>query len=137
MVLLICPKICKLKTEKAEKWKSVLAQSCSFATIQPWITGIPFLGDQFFHIHGNKLKLHPVCYLCEAFVLRVTHTVLLFRIGCTRSIFSFLSRYNTLYTAICHTCTAIYIILPDMAYDRFLVLGIFGTHPSGGTVLQR
>ena len=33
---------------------------------------------QLFQVHGSKLKLHPVCHLCEASVLCITHCVFFF-----------------------------------------------------------
>lgn len=45
------------------------------------MAGAPFPYCQFFQIYGNKLKLHPVCHLGQASVLRVTHAVLLLRVG--------------------------------------------------------
>lgn len=39
------------------------------------MAGAPFPYCQFFQIYGNKLKLHPVCHLGQASVLRVTHAV--------------------------------------------------------------
>ena len=40
----------------------------------------PFPCGQFFQVHGNKLKLHPVRHLGQASVLRITHRVFFFGI---------------------------------------------------------
>ena len=36
---------------------------------------VPFPYGQLFQVHGSKLKLHPVCDLSQASVLRITHRV--------------------------------------------------------------
>ena len=54
------------------------AQSSPYTAIRPWMSGVPFPGGQFFQIHGSKLKLHPVRYLGQASVLRITHSVFFF-----------------------------------------------------------
>ena len=41
-------------------------------------TLLPLPGGQLFQIHGSKLKLHPVRYLGQASVLRITHSVFFF-----------------------------------------------------------
>ena len=102
------------------------------------MTGLPFPGGQFFQIHGSKLKLHPVCHLGQASVLRVTHPVLLFSIGkyTLNLLFSQpvqFSVHRHMPDVLCH----FHIVLPDMAQDGFLTLGVFGTHPSGGTGLAK
>ena len=52
------------RTEKAEKQETKMV--------------IPFPCCQLFQVHGSKLKLHPVCHLGQASVLRITHRVFLF-----------------------------------------------------------
>ena len=39
---------------------------------------IPFPYRRLFQVHGSELKLHPVCYLGQASVLRITHRVFFF-----------------------------------------------------------
>ena len=95
---------------------------------------VPFPGGQFFQIHDSKFKLHPVCYLSQASVLRVAYTVLFLRVGkhTLNLLFSlpvqlFVPRH------VPDVFRHLHIVLPDMAQDCFLALGIFGTHPSAGT----
>lgn len=96
--------------------------------------GVPFPDGQLFQIHGSKFKLHPVCYLGQASVLRVTHPVLFLRIGkhTLNLLFSqpvqlFVHRHVP--DMFCH----LHIVLPDMAQHSFFALGVFGAHSSGGT----
>lgn len=57
--------ICQAKYDKGEYSKLLFPQP----------TG------QFFQIHGNKPKLHPVSYLGQASVLGTAHDVFFFSVG--------------------------------------------------------
>ena len=46
------------------------------------VVGIRLLSNgELFQVHGSKFKLHPVCYLGQASVLRITHGVFFFRVS--------------------------------------------------------
>ena len=80
------------------------------------MTGVPFPRGQLLRIYGNKLKLHPVCYLCEASVLRVTHTVLL--ICVSKHAFNLLFSLPVeffVHSHMPHMLRHLHIILSDMA----------------------
>ena len=122
----------KAETEKASK------QQLQFSAIRRRMAAIPFPNGQLFQIHGSKFKLHPVCHLGQASVLRVTHPVFFLRIGkhTLNLLFSqpvqfFVHRHMP--DMLCH----LHIVLPDMAQDCFLALGVLGAHPSGGTALAK
>ena len=102
------------------------------------MAAIPFPGGQFFQIHGSKFKLHPVCYLSQASVLRVTHTVLLLRIGeHTLNLLFSQTVQLFVYRHMADMLRHLHIVLPNMAQDCFLTLGIFSTHSSAGTAFAK
>ena len=70
------------------------------------MAGFPFPCGQFFQIHRSKLKLHPVCYLGQASVLRVTHPVLFLCVGKHTLDLLFSLRYSSLYCPMCRTSSA-------------------------------
>ena len=98
-------------------------------------TLLPLPGCQLFQIHGSKLKLHPVRYLGQASVLRITHSVLFF--GVCKDAF------NRLFTppvkALVLRCITgivcqLFVILPDMPLYGFHVVFGVGAKLSGGTI---
>ena len=126
--------LCKQKEKRKSSEKRVHFGVFGTAYRHPArMAGAPFPYCQFFQIYGNKLKLHPVCHLGQASVLRVTHAVLLLRVGkhtldflFSQPVQLFIHRY------IPDMLRHLHIVLPDMAQHGFLALGVFGAHPPGG-----
>mgnify|MGYP004515228349 CR=1 FL=1 len=80
---------------------------------------IPFPYRQFFHVHVSKLKLHPVCYLGQASVLRITHRV--FSFGVHKDPFNRL--FTLLVKRLVLLCISgilcqFFVVLPDMPLHR-------------------
>ena len=90
---------------------------------------------QLFQVHGSKLKLHPVCHLCEASVLCITHCVFFFCI--CKNTFNRLFAFSVKLLArwrISGVICQFLIVLPDMPLHCFdTVLGM-GTQFSGRAV---
>ena len=87
---------------------------------------VPFPYGQLFQVHGSKLKLHPVCDLSQASVLRITHRV--FFLGVREDpfngLFSPLVKIPVL-RRISGVVRQFLIVLPDMPLHRFdTVLGM-------------
>ena len=97
-----------------------------------------FRAAGFLQIHGSKFKIHPVCCLSQASVLCVAHTVLCLRIG-KHTLNLLFSQPVQLFVPhhVPDVLRHLHIVLPDMAQDCFLALGIFSTHPSGGTAFAK
>ena len=80
----------------------------------------PFPCGQFFQVHGSKLKLHPVCDLGQASVLRITHRV--FFLGVREDpfngLFAPLVKLPVL-RRISGIVRQFLIVLPDMPLHRF------------------
>ena len=95
----------------------------------------PLPTGQLFQIHGSKLKIHPVCYLDQASVLCITHSVFFF---CVRK-----DAFNRLFPLVVKVpvlrCIAdvvrqILVILPDLPlYGLYAALGMRAAF-SGGTI---
>ena len=80
----------------------------------------PFPCGQFFQVHGSKLKLHPVCDLSQASVLRITHRV--FFLGVREDPFNGLFAPLVklpVYRRISGIVRQFLIVLPDMPLHRF------------------
>ena len=95
---------------------------------------VPFPHSQFFQVHGNKLKLHPVRHLSQASVLRITHRV--FFLGVREDPFNgFLSALVELRVRrrISGIVRQFLIVLPDMPLHRFDTVPGMRTPFSGRT----
>ena len=94
----------------------------------------PFPCGQFFQVHGNKLKLHPVRHLSQASVLRITHRV--FFLGVREDpfngLFSLLVKIPVL-RCIAGVVCQLLIVLPDMPLHRFDTVPGMRTPFSGRT----
>ena len=96
---------------------------------------IPFPPRQFFEVHGSKFKLHPVCHLSQASVLRITHGVFFFRIRKVlfNRFFAFLVKILVLRRISGIICQFL-IFFPDMTlYRLYAILGM-GTELSGRAI---
>ena len=94
----------------------------------------PFPCGQFFQVHGNKLKLHPVRHLSQASVLCITHRV--FFLGVREDPFNgFLSALVELRVRrrISGIVRQFLIVLPDMPLHRFDTVPGMRTPFSGRT----
>ena len=99
---------------------------------------VPFPSGQFFQIHGSKFKLHPVCHLSEATVLRVAHAVFFFCVGkYTLNFFFSQTVQFSIYRHVPDVLRHLHKVLPDMAQNRFLALCIFSALRSGGAVFAK
>src|SRR5699024_4332622 len=86
--------------------------------------------------HGSKFKLHPVCHLSQASILRVTHGMLFFCISKYTLDLLFSQPIKFLVWLhmsgiFCH----LDIVVPNMPCHRFLTLCTFSTHRSCRTTL--
>lgn len=115
-----------------------MAQGGLVFAIWAWMAGFPFPSGQFFQIHGNKLKLHSVCHLGQASVLRVAHTMLFF---CIRKhtlnlLFSKPVQFSVL-IPVPGVLRHFHIVLPNMPLHGFLAFRIFCAHGTSWTVLAK
>lgn len=98
-------------------------------------TLLPFPIGQLFQLHGNEIKLHPVCHLSQASVLCITHCMLFF--GVCKNAFNGLSpplvKIPVLWCA-AGVIRQVLVILPDMLLHRFDAALGMGTQLSGRTV---
>lgn len=94
----------------------------------------PFPCGQFFQVHGNKLKLHPVRHLGQASVLRITHRVFFLGV-CEDPLNGFLSALIELRVRrrISGIVRQFLIVLPDMPLHRFDTVSGMRTPFSGRT----
>ena len=94
----------------------------------------PFPYGQLFQVHGSKLKLHPVCDLSQASVLRITHRVFFLSISKDplNSLFAPLVKLPVL-RRISGIVRQFLIVLPDMPLHRFDTVPGMRTPFSGRT----
>ena len=51
-----------------------------YEDLQKVVGILPLPNGELFQVHGSKFKLHPVCYLSQACVSRISHAMLFFGI---------------------------------------------------------
>ena len=51
-----------------------------YEDLQKVVGILPLPNGELFQVHGSKFKLHPVCYLSQACVSRLSHAMLFFGI---------------------------------------------------------
>ena len=113
-LLLVCKQVHKRK--KSRKVRCIIAQFGSSFASRCRMAVIPFSSGQLFQLHGSKFKLHLVRHLGQAFVLRVTHTVLFLCVG--KYTLSFLFSQSVQFFVHSHVPDVLrhlHIVLPDMA----------------------
>ena len=92
-----------------------------YSIIQGWLMFLPEVDRQFFQIHGSKFKPDPFCYLSQASVKSITHTVFLFGIRKDTLDCLLTVRVQLLvFWGMPIILNDFHIVLPDMAFHDFL-----------------